>query len=96
MAAADRQVRAMPDGGKLTAFPPMVCRAATAVLTAQDVWVDAERWGGSWGGGCRSRREPERRAEDGGPDLSMVFVIYLSPLSPLAPLLSSAKKWNWY
>ena len=93
-AAADRRVRAAPDGGKFTAFPPVVCRAAVAVPTAQDVRVDAEHWGGSGGGGCRSWREPERRAEDGGPDLSMVFVIYgwlLLPLSPLLSLLSSAK-----
>ena len=41
--AADRRVRAAPDGGKLTAFPPVVRRAPTAVPTAQDVWVDTER-----------------------------------------------------
>ena len=77
-ATADRRVRAVPDGGKLTAFPPVVRRAPTAVPTAvptaQDVWVDTERWGGSVGGGCRSWREPKRQAEDGGPDLSMVFL----------------------
>lgn len=64
-AAADRRARAAPDGGKFTAFPPVVRRAPTAVPTAQDVRVDAERWGGSGGGGCHSWREPERRAEEG-------------------------------
>jgi hypothetical protein len=45
----DCRVRAVPDGGRLSAFPPMVRRAPTAVPTAQDVWVDAERWGGVGG-----------------------------------------------
>ncbi len=72
-AAADRRVRAAPDGGKFTAFPPVVRRAPTAVPTAQDVRVDMERWGGGRGGGCRSWRERDRRAEDGGRDSSMVF-----------------------
>ncbi len=76
VAAADRRVRAMPDGGRFTAFPPVVRRAATAVPTAQDVRLDAERWGGSGGGGCRSWRERDWRAEDGGPDSSWFFVIY--------------------
>ncbi len=52
-----RQVQGAPDGGKFTAFPPVVRRARTAVPTAQDVRLDAERWGGSGGGGCRSWRE---------------------------------------
>jgi hypothetical protein len=67
---------AAPDRGKFTAFPPVVGRAPTAFPTPQDVRLDAERWGGSGGGGCRSWRERERRAEVGGSDLSMVFVIY--------------------
>jgi hypothetical protein len=81
-----RRVRAAPDGGKFTAFPPVVRRAPTAVPTAQDVRLDAERWGGSGGGGCRSLRERERRAEVGGSDLSMVFMIYGWLLLPLPPL----------
>ncbi len=94
--ADDGRARAVVDGGRLTVFPPVVRRAPTAVPTAQDVRVDTERWGGSGGGGCRLWREPERRAEDGGPDSSMVFVIFgclLLPLSPPSPP-SPPKKWN--
>ncbi len=62
MAAADRRDRAVPDGGKLTSFPPVVRWPAAAVVTLQDVRVDAERWGGGWRGGCFSWRELGRGA----------------------------------
>ena len=52
--AEDHQVPAVPDGGKFTAFPPVVQQASTAVPTAQDVREDAERWSESGGGGCHS------------------------------------------
>ncbi len=61
------QVRAAPDGGKFTAFPPLVRRAPTAVPTAQDVRLDAERWGGV-GGEAAAHGKSEidgRKYEDG-------------------------------
>jgi hypothetical protein len=72
--AADRRFRAWPDGGKLTALPPVVRQpgGGAADATSQDVRADAERWGGGRRGGCFSWRERERRAEVGGSDLSMV------------------------
>ena len=81
----------MLDGGKLTAFPPVVHRAATAVPTAQGVREDAERWGGSVRGGCSSWRERYWRAEGGRPELSMVFVFFVNDGVEGCSPLSSAK-----
>ncbi len=65
-APADRRVRAAPDGGKFTAFPPVVRRAPTAVPTAQDVRVDTERWAGSGGEAAAhgESQNDERKMED--------------------------------
>jgi hypothetical protein len=43
VAAVDRLVRAAPDGGKLTAFPPLVRREMTAFPTTPDAGTDATR-----------------------------------------------------
>ena len=43
VAAADRLVRAAPDGGKLTDFPSLVRREMTAFPTTPDAGTDATR-----------------------------------------------------
>jgi hypothetical protein len=58
--AVDCRVRAAPDGGKLTDFPPLVQLDLTAFLTTADAGTDAAHLGGMGDGSSCPLREPDQ------------------------------------